>query len=62
MDKGDFQDVQCGVIERHMWKKQKTTKSERPLSYKQLEEGDRQSVSSVSQRRLRRRYISKPLR
>ena len=62
LDKGGVQVVRCGEIERHAWKKQKTTTSERRLSRKQLEEGDRQSVNSVSQHRPRRRNISQPLR
>lgn len=32
LDKGGSQAVKCGVIERHMWKKQNTTKTERGLS------------------------------
>lgn len=28
LDEGDFQVVQCGILERHIWKKQKTTKSD----------------------------------
>lgn len=57
LDKGAFR---CDVIKHHIRRKQTTTKSERPLQYKQQEEGDRQRVKSVSQRR--RQYVSKPLR
>ena len=53
---------QVGLTKRHTWKKQKTARRERCHWCERLEEGDRKSVNSVSQRGSRRQQISEPLR